>query len=119
MKYDRDLLLHLIIKKKPAKFAYLTMRNQRTDFPVLTVAVSNPDGEYRAVVGARPGKAVIIKDESNILAAGITQESADAFAKYVSGSIKTCSNIRGSEKYRKHLACVLTSRAVMEIGGEV
>ena len=54
MKKDRDILVRLIVKKTPARFAYQAMRIQRTDFPVLTCAVSDVGGEVRAVIGARP-----------------------------------------------------------------
>ena len=119
MKYDRDILVRLIIKKKPANFKYMAMRNQRTDFPVLNCAVSNIDDVYRAVIGARPGKAVIVMDENGILKAGITAETAEAFGEYVSKNITTGSNLRGSAKYRKQLAAVLTKRAVNAINKEV
>jgi len=52
MEHDRDLIVRLIIRKTPGRFVYSAMRNQRTDFPVLTCAVSQIGGEYRAVIGA-------------------------------------------------------------------
>ena len=39
-KPDRDILVRLIVKKKPARMAYISQRNSSTDFPVLTCAVS-------------------------------------------------------------------------------
>lgn len=53
MAYDRDILVRLIVKKKPGMFAYRAFRNQRTDLPVITCALSRVAGEYRAVVGDR------------------------------------------------------------------
>ena len=114
MPYDRDLLVRLIVKKTPGTFAYQSMRIQRTDFPVLTCAAAKLNGEYRVAIGARPGRARIVRDEKNLLANGVTEESAAAFAEYVSKKIPTGSNVRGSAKYRKHLANVLTQRAMME-----
>ena len=117
MKRDNDILLRLIIKKIPGKFIYSSMRIQRTDFPVIACACSNVNGEYRAVIGARPGRAVLLTDKEGILSDGLTPETADAFASYVSGQVKTGSNIRGSALYRTHLIQVLTSRNLMEMGG--
>ena len=68
------------------------MRNQRTDFPVLACAVSSVNGNYRASIGARPAKAMLLRDEKGLLAQGITKESAKAFAQYVSENAPTASN---------------------------
>ena len=117
MKYDNDILVHVIIKKSPLQIEYASMRNQRTDFPVLACAVSCVNGEYRASVGARPAKAILIRDEKAMLAKGITKESAKAFAEYVAESVPTGSNLRGSAAYRTHLTGVLTERSVLKLGG--
>lgn len=117
MKKDNDILVNIIIKKTPGAFVYKTMRNQRTDFPVLTCAVSKMEDGYRTVIGARPGKAVLFLDAEGILANGITEDSADAWADYVAGHVETDSNLRASAAYRTHLAKVLTKRSFMELGG--
>lgn len=118
MPYDRDILVRVIVKKTPLRIVYTTMRNQRTDFPVLTCAVSRVGGEYRAVIGARPDKAVLCRDERGLLAGGVNPESAEAFAKYLAETVSTGNNIRGSAAYRTHLIKVLASRALQELGGE-
>ena len=79
MPYDRDLLMRVHIRKTPGRVAYEAMRIQRTDLPVLTCAVSDMGG-VRAVIGARPGKPVVLRDEKGLLAGGISEESAAAFA---------------------------------------
>lgn len=117
MKRDNDILVSLIIKKHPGKFVYRSMRIQRTDFPVLTCAVSCQDGQYRAAVGARPARAMLIRDEEKLLSAGITEASARKFAEYVSASVPVAGNMRGSAGYRKQLAEVLTRRNILELGG--
>ena len=40
MKRDRDILARIIVKKTPADFVYTSMRNSRTDFPVLACAAA-------------------------------------------------------------------------------
>lgn len=117
MKRDSDLLLSLTIRKRPGKFAYRSMRIQRTDFPVLTAAASCVDGEYRAVIGARPARAMVVRDTQNILAHGITEESAGQFAEYAAESVPVSGNMRGSAGYRKQLVRVLTKRNMLELGG--
>lgn len=117
MKKDNDILIRLIVKKTPCRIVYTSMRNQRTDFPVIACAVSQLDGEYRASVGARPGRAMVLRDEGKLLSGGMTEESADAFAGYVAENTPTEKNVRASAEYRSHLIRVLTRRALMELGG--
>ena len=117
MKKDKDILVRLIVKKTPGKIVYSTVRNQRTDFPVLTCAVSCMNGEYRTAIGARPGRAQLYRDDNGLLASGITAESAKSFAAYVSEKTPTESNVRGSAAYRTHLTKVLTERCTWTLGG--
>lgn len=117
MKYDRDILMNIIVKKKTCKCVYDSVRIQRTDFPVLTCATSIIDGEYKIVIGARSGKARLYNDEKAILANGITEESAAALAKDLSKIVPTSSNTRGSKAYRSRLVNVLTERNLIKLGG--
>ena len=111
MKKDNDILVRLIVKKTPGKMVYTAMRNQRTDFPVLTCALSSIGGQPKAVIGARPAKAMVIRDENGLMPDG------KAFAAYVAQNAPTDSNIRGSAAYRTHLVRVLVERAAKELGG--
>ena len=117
MKMDNDILVRLIVKKAPCKVVYTAMRNQKTDFPVLTCAVSCVNGEYRTSIGARPGRAKIWRDEKALLTGGINEESVAAFATFVAQQVPTESNVRGSAEYRTRLVKGLTQRAVLELGG--
>lgn len=115
--YDRDLLVRVRIRKTPGRVAYRAMRIQRTDLPVLTCALACLNGEYRLAVGARPGKALLLRDEDGLLAGGITADSAAAFAAWAAERVPTGSNARGSAEYRTHLVEVLTRRNALELGG--
>lgn len=117
MKKDRDILVRLIVKKVPGAFAYQAMRVQRTDFPVLTCAVSQMNGTYRAAIGARPSRAILLEDKQSLLSGGLTESAVQAFADYASRTIPTEGNLRGSAAYRTHLVRVLTARALTELGG--
>ena len=117
MEKDNDILVRLIVKKTPCKVVYTAMRNQRTDFPVLTCAVSCLNGEYRAAVGARPAKAKLYRDEQKLIGNEITAENAKAFAAFVAEKAPTSGNVRGSAAYRTRLIKVLTERSALELGG--
>ena len=106
MKKDNDILVRLILRKTPCKVVYTSMRNQRTDFPVIACAVSQMDGEYRASIGARPARAILIRGEK-----------AEGFPALVAENAPTEGNIRGSAAYRTHLIKVLVERSMNELGG--
>ena len=106
MKKDNDILVRLIVKKTPCKVVYHSMRNQSTDFPVITCAVAHMNGEYRASIGARPSRAILIRSEQ-----------AEDFASCVAAQAPTEGNIRGSAAYRTHLIKVLVARSMNELGG--
>ena len=106
MKKDRDLLVRLIVKKTPCKVVYTAMRNQSTDFPVLACAVSCINGEYRASIGARPARAMLLRSDN-----------AEGFPAFVAENAPTEGNMRGSAAYRTHLIRVLTERCLEELGG--
>lgn len=106
MKKDNDILVRLIVKKIPCKIVYTSMRNQRTDFPVIACAVACVNGEYRASVGARPARAMLVRGGE-----------AEGFAAFVAENAPTEGNIRGSAAYRAHLIRVLVERSVNQLGG--
>ena len=117
MKYDRDILVRVIIKKAKAKYCYQSVRIAKTDFPVPTCAAAlNAEGVTIAV-GARPGKAMLVKDEEKLVTLPITVEKAKAFAEYAAAKVPTSNTNRGSAEYRTHLVKVLAERAVMKLGG--
>ena len=106
MKKDNDILVRLIVKKTPCKVVYTSMRNQRTDFPVLACAVAHMNGQYRASIGARPARAMLI-----------SSEKAEGFASVIADNVPTEGNMRGSAAYRTHLIRVLVERSMTKLGG--
>lgn len=116
-KYDRDILTAVILPKIPQKSVYLSLRNSSTDFPVLTCAATEQEGTVRAAIGARPGRAVLVCDDMEILKDGITEETAKQFAEYAAEHVVTGSNKRAQAEYRTHLVKVLTKRACLQLGG--
>ena len=75
------------------------------------------------VIGARPGKAMIVEDEEEILKdfvqmnAQQKKDAAASFAAYAAEHVSTDKNMRASKEYRSLLVKVLTRRAWEEIGG--
>lgn len=116
-KPDRDILIRIVVKKRPIRTAYLSMRNSSTDFPILTCGASCLEGSWQVAIGARPQRAVLVKDTQGILGNTPAKEEMQRFADWVKEQIATGSNMRGSAQYRKQIAGVLTRRACMQIGG--
>ena len=106
MKKDNDILVRLIVKKTPCKVVYTSMRNQRTDFPVIACAVSYINGQYRASIGARPSRAMLL-----------CSQEREGFSSFVAENTPTESNLRGSAPYRTHLIRVLVERSMNQLGG--
>ena len=123
MEKDNDILVNIIVKKQPLNSVYLSQRNNSTDFPVITCAAALIDGKARTVIGARPGKAMIVEDEEGILKdfaqmnAQQKKDAAASFAAYAAEHVPTDKNMRASKEYRSLLVKVLTRRAWEEIGG--
>ena len=118
MKYDRDILVRIIVKKQKAHFCYQSVRISKTDFPVLTCAAALNEDGVQIAVGARPAKAALVKDDKQLAALPLTEEKAQAFAEYAAELLPTESNPRGSAKYRTHLIKVLAKRTLLELGGK-
>lgn len=116
MPYDRDILVRIHIRKDGRRCAYQSFRNTRTDFPVLTTAVSCKEGQWRAVIGARPKKAALV-EEAKKLPAKPEKKDVDALAKEACETLKYEDNMRASGEYRKILTGVLLNRAVETVCG--
>lgn len=117
MEKDQDILVRLIVKKTPMDIVYMSERYTKTDFPTIACAISRREDQVTASIGARPYKAILIRDEEQILKEGITEASARAFGQYVSEHVRTGSNMRGSKEYRTHLIKVIVRRALLQMGG--
>lgn len=115
MRYDNDLLVRLIVKKRPGAFAYKAVRKQRTDLPSLNCAASKLGDEYRVVLGSRPARAMVLRDEQGILAGGITEQSAQLFGEFAQAAVPVSGNMWGSAEYRRALVPVMVRRALLAL----
>ena len=116
-KYDRDILVRIIVKKKPVTMFYEAIRITATDLPVLTCAVARfaENNSFLVSIGARPGRAILVEDKENIFAEGVYEASIQKFSEYAKATVPTESNMRGSAEYRSHLVGVVVKRALMEL----
>lgn len=96
--YGNEIFVSLIVRKTPMKIGYESLRNEATDFPVLTAAAAKRNGRYYVAVGARPARAALVTADSL------------ADAKELASRFTYGSNLRGSAQYRQYLAGVLIER---------
>lgn len=111
----KDILTHIFLPGGNVEAAYLSQRNSATDFPVLTCAVTRREGKVACAVGARPARAARFDDEAGLLAGGVNEESAAAFAEDVARRAVFGSNTRGSAEYRREVCRALVRRAALKL----
>lgn len=113
--YPNDILVRLIIKKHSQESIYLSHRNTKTDFPVLTCMISLEKENAHAVIGARPSRAAKVKLSDEWKALIKEDEGRRKLAKEVTKQMKFGSNMRASAQYREHLSEVLLRRGFEQL----
>ncbi len=108
---ERDILVHIIIKKELLVCRYHTSRLTKTDFPLIACGVSKTENNYRISIGARPGLAKVVIVEG-------MDQNPEEIAKTVIDKMQFGDNLRGSASYRKHLACVHVKRLIEALNKE-
>ncbi len=106
-KPERDILVRVIIDKKPYNTVFMSQKNSKTDFPVLNCAVTENKDDYTIVIGARPHKASVVKL--------IKQENIEEVAVKASESFIFGDNNLASATYRKHISKVLVKRSIEKL----
>lgn len=114
-KYDRDILVRVIVKKDGRQGAYITQRQSQTDFPVIACGVACKGDTYYVAVGARPHKAKCVMVRRP-MADG--QPDYAGLAAQATGQLDFQSNMRASGEYRKHLADVYIRRMMVRLDKE-
>lgn len=112
MKYDRDILVRIIIKKDGRKAAYVSQRRSKTDFPLIACGVAKKDGTFYVSIGARPQRAKL----AVVPADGAAHK--EELAKAATDQMDFHDNMRGSGEYRRHLAEVYVRRLMEQLDGE-
>lgn len=115
---DKDILLSVIVRKSKRKFRYESIRQTKTDFPVIACSVVtgmvHGQETWYFSVGARPMKAALVEKEWEIPSDASEEMIAD-YAKQAAAEFTYGSNMRGSAPYRQHLAEVLIRREMTSI----
>ena len=102
----KDLLIRIIVPKVRRTTVYRSQRNASTDFPVLACAVSKTADTVCCSVGARPGKAIIVRE--------LPDDPAEA-AEYAVSRLTFGTNLRGSSDYRRQICRVIVRRAMEQL----
>ncbi|MBY2704323.1 FAD-binding protein, partial [Clostridioides difficile] len=96
--------------------SYKSLRNAKSDYPILNVSVSKHMEQFKLCVGARPQKATIAKQASEFLSNNeINEINIDKAVEIASEELTFGSNMRASREYRKAMSKVLLKRAIMEV----
>ncbi len=111
------LIEKIVLGPAPMRGAYQSVRNTKTDLPILNVAAAYGNGAWRIAVGARPGAALLAQNASKSLGRnprpdGRTVEEASRAA---AEEIVFGRDIRGEADYRKSVCAVLVRRAILEV----
>ena len=114
---QRDILVRVYLPRAPRRVVYLSQRNSATDFPTLTCAIARQNGQTCCVIGARPMRAMAFDDEKGLLAAGVNETSAAAFAKDLAARVPLGSNLRAGEEYRRLVCEALVRRGLVQMEG--
>ena len=115
-KYEKDILVKGHIKKNKSKSIYKCMRNSRSDYPILNLAISKDDNNFKICVGARPQRATIAKEASEFISNNILNEENILKASEIAcEELVFGSNMRASKEYRKAICKSLVKSALMEV----
>ena len=92
------------------------MRNSRSDYPILNIAISKDDNNFKICVGARPQRATIAKEASEFISNNILNEENILKASEIAcEELVFGSNMRASKEYRKAICKSLVKSALMEV----
>lgn len=111
-KIKNDILKKIIIKKQKGKCSYKMMRNSSSDYPILSVAVSNFNG-LKIAVGTRPAIAQLSVKAAQLINSNKTK--IDEAINLIAEEFKFGDDLRGTGMYRKKIAPVLVKRALQEV----
>lgn len=112
-----DILTEIRIERTLDRWGYQALRKSTADFPLLTAAVSRCGGQWRAAVGARPGRALLAH---GLIAALNTEkmevEDTERLGSLLTEELPFGGNSRATAEYRRQVCGVLVSDALKEAG---
>ena len=112
----RDILVKVIIAKGGQRGSFQSIRRSKTDYAVLNAAACRQGDDLRIVVGARPGRAMLVPEAAaHLHDRGLTAETAREAGAIAARTLQFGDNPRGSGRYRQTVCPVLVTRALMEV----
>ena len=114
--YEKDILTKIYINKNNKNAVYKSMRNAKSDYPILNVSVSKLDNEFKICIGARPQRAKVAIEASQFLSDNqLNDENIEKAIDLIKNDIEFGTNMRASKEYREQISKVLVKRAIMEV----
>ncbi|MGL5559264.1 MAG: FAD binding domain-containing protein [Paraclostridium dentum] len=114
--YEKDILTKIYINKNNKNAVYKSMRNAKSDYPILNVSVSKLDNEFKICIGARPQRAKVAIEASQFLSNNqLNDENIEKAIDLIKNDIEFGTNMRASKEYREEISKVLVKRAIMEV----
>ena len=115
-KFERDILTKIYIRKDKKIASYKSMRNAKSDYPILNVAVSNLGNNFKVCIGARPQRSIVAGKTSEFLSNNELNEiNIEKALDIMISEVSFGSNMRASKEYRTQISKVLVKRAIMEV----
>lgn len=114
MKYEKDILVEIILPKKSGIAVFDCLRKSSTDFPIINGAMfKGEDGYFRIAMGSRPQRAKLAEKAAEVLRDG---QEIDKAADMVIEELHFGANMRGSKEYREDMCKVLVKRMYDKVG---
>ncbi len=113
-KYEKDILVEIIIPKKPGISVSESIRKSSTDFPIINGAMfRGTDGKFKLAIGSRPKRAKLAPKTAQVLEEGNSIEEAESI---ILQELTMGSNIRASKEYREDMCKSLLNKMYHKIG---
>lgn len=118
-KYEKDILVEVIIPKLNGIGHYEYMRKSSVDFPILNASIYIEENKnIMMAIGSRPTKAQIPINTLNIINSEkkFDDESIEKYSDMITKEIILGNNTRSSKEYRKHICKNITKRLLSTVG---
>ncbi|MGF7058161.1 FAD binding domain-containing protein [Brassicibacter mesophilus] len=113
-KYDKDILLEVILPKKDGIAEFDCLRKSSGDLSIINGAMfRSKGGEYRIAIGSRPQRAKLAEKAAKDLGDGLNIEKA---ADRAVDELHFGTNMRGRKEYREDMCKVLIKRMHDRVG---
>ena len=114
---EKDIIIKIIIKKEEMLGYYYKMKKTGLDFAVVNVGITNQDGHYKIIVGARPSLATFAVKAMEFInnQKEVTEKVMEETAKIAGEELKFGTNSKAGKEYRTELAKVYIRRGLKEV----